>query len=168
MRLSLLEHEAQQRRETEQRAREGAEDSSSQTRTESRNSPLPPPPAETSSSDIASSTVARTVTPPVSNHSPSSNTPNTSNLSLPNPHPQPLSESPPNDTVDLEETRRSFQPSPLSTTRIPALSRMDSLASSVSPNDLDTGLEGYRFLSSESEESVIAREPLLHLEESDA
>lgn len=29
-------------------------------------------------------------------------------------------------------------------------------------------LDGYRFLSSESEESIVAREPLLHVEENDA
>jgi len=44
---------------------------------------------------------------------------------------------------------------------------MDSLASSVAPNEAVMELEGYRFLASESEESVVAQELLLD-EESDA
>jgi len=167
MRLSLLEHEAQQRREAEQRAQNGAEDGSSQPTTESQNSPASPPTAESPSSDVASSTVAPTVTPPASNTPPPS-----SPLDLPNPwpNPEPLSESPRDDSGDLHSLRPTGQPSPSPspTPRLPTVSRMDSLASSVSTHDTGGGLEGYRFLTSESEESVVAREPLLHLEDGDA
>jgi len=159
MRLSLLEHDAQQRREAEQRTQNGAENSSSQSRTEDRNSP-PPPVAPDTSSDVASSTVASTLTPPVSNPSPSSSAPNLTNVS---PNPQLLSESPPNGSGDLQPTPRSSQPSPPHIPRPPAVSRMDSLASSVAPRE--SGLEGYRFLSSESEDSFVAREPLLHVDD---
>jgi hypothetical protein len=161
MRLSLLEHEAQQRRETEERPRNGAEDSSSQSRTEGPNSP----PSPRATDDIAGSTAESSLTPPVSNISPSPSTPNFANVSS---NPQPLSESPPNGAGDLGSTPRSFQSSSYPTPSHPTVSRMDSLASSVAPNEVVTGLEGYRFLSSESEESVIAREPLLDLEDSDA
>lgn len=164
MRLSLLEHEAQQRRETEERARNDAEDSSSQSRTEGPNSP-PSPQATEASPDIAGSTAESSLTPPVSNISLSPSTPNLANVSL---NPQPPSESPSNGTGDLDLTPRSFQSSSYPTPRHPTVSRMDSLASSVAPNEMVTGLEGYRFLSSESEESVVAREPLLDLEDSDA
>jgi len=169
MRLSLLEHEAQQRREAEQRTQNGAEDGSSQPTTESQNSPTSPPTAESSSSDVASSTEAPTVTPPASNTPPPS-----SPLDLPNPwpNPEPLSESPRNDSGDLHPLRPSGQPSPSPspspTPRPPTVGRMDSLASSVSTHDTGGGLEGYRFLTSESEESVVAREPLLHVEDGDA
>lgn len=167
MRLSLLEHEAQQRREAEQRAPNGAEDGSSQPTTESQNSPASPPTAEPSSSDVASSTVAPTVTPPASNTPPPSSP---LDLSNPWPNPEPLPESPRGDSGDLHSLRPSGQPSPSSspTPRLPTVSRMDSLASSVSTHNTGGGLEGYRFLTSESEESVVAREPLLHLEDGDA
>jgi len=155
MRLSLLEHEAQQRREAEQRTQNDAENSGSQSRTEDRNSP-PPPVAPDTSSDVASSTVASTLTPPVSNISPSSSAPNLTNIS---PNPQPLSESPPNGSGDLS-TPRTSQPS---VSRPPTVSRMDSLASSVAPRESE--LEGYRFLPSESEESFVAGEPLLHVDD---
>ena len=159
MRLSLLEHEAQQRREAEERARNGAEESSSQSRTEGRNSP-PSPRTTEASPDIADSTAESAVTPPVSSNSPSPSTPNLTNVTSPSP--QPLSESPPNDSGDHHSTSQS---SPLLTPRHPAVSRMDSSASSIAPNE---PLEGYRFLTSESEESFVAREPLLDLEGSDA
>jgi hypothetical protein len=161
MRLSLLDHEAQQRREAEEGAQNGAEDGSSQSRTEGRNSP-PPPLATEVSADIAGSTVESTLTPPVSHISPSPSTPNLTNVSSPSP--QPISESPPNDSVDLHSTPRSFQSSSFPTPRHPAVSRMDSSTSSIAPNESGTGLEGYRFLTSESEESMVAREPLLDLE----
>ena len=164
MRLSLLEHEAQQRRETEERTQNGAEDSSSQSRTEGPNSPSSPR-ATDASPDIAGSTAESSLTPPVANISPSPSTPNSANVSS---NPQPLSESPSNGTGDLDLTPLSFQSSSYPTPTHPTVSRMDSLASSVAPNEAVTGLEGYRFLSSESEESVIAREPLLDLEDSDA
>jgi hypothetical protein len=165
MRLSLLEHEAQQRREADERARNGAEDSSSQSRTEGPNSP-PSPRATEASPDISGSTAGSSLTPPVSNISPSPSTPNLANVSL---NPQPLSDSPSNSTGDLDSTPRLFQSSSYPTPSHPTVSRMDSLASSVAPNEVVTaGLEGYRFLSSESEESVIAREPLLDLEDGDA
>jgi hypothetical protein len=163
MRLSLLEHEAQQRREVEERVRNGAEDSSSQSRTEGPNSP-PSSRATEASPDIAGSAAESLLTPPVSNISLSPSTPNLANVSL---NPQPLSESPSNGTGGLDSTPRSFQSSSYPTPSHPTVSRMDSLASSVAPNEVVTGLEGYRFLSSESEESVVAREPLLDLEDSD-
>jgi hypothetical protein len=164
MRLSLLEHEAQQRRETEERAQNGAEDSSSQSRTEGPNSP-PSLRAAEASPDIAGSTTESSLTPPVSNISPSPSRPNLANVSS---NPQPLSESPSNATGVLDSSPRLFQSSSYPTPSHPTVSRMDSLASSVAPNEVLTGLEGYRFLSSESEESVIAREPLLDLEDRDA
>jgi hypothetical protein len=164
MRLSLLDHEAQQRREAEERARNGAEDSSSQSRTEGPNSP-PSPRATEAPPDIAGSTAGSSLSPPVSTISPSPSTPNLANVSS---NPQPLSESPSNGTGDLDSTPRSFQSSSYPTPSHPTVSRMHSLASSVAPNEVATGLEGYRFLSSESEESVVAREPLLDLEDSDA
>lgn len=164
MRLSLLEHEAQQRREGEEQARNGTEDSSSQSRTEGRNSPSSPRATE-ASPDVGSSVAESTLTPPASNISPSPSTHNLTNLSSPSP--QPLSESPANDSGDLHLTPRSFQSSPYPTSRHPTVTRMDSSTSSVAPNGPPTGLEGYRFLTSESEESVMAREPLLDLEESD-
>jgi hypothetical protein len=110
--------------------------------------------------------VTSTLTPPVSNGSPPSSAPDLSNMSSPNP--PPLSESPPNDSGD-PPAPQSSSPSapPLPAPRPPAASRMDSLASSVSTRD--TGLEeGYRFLTSESEESVVAREPLLYLDDGEA
>jgi hypothetical protein len=168
MRLSLLEHEAQQRREAEQQARNGAEenDSSSQSRTEDQNSSSSPPPtAEASSPNAASTNVASGLTPPISDVSPS-RTPNFTNVSLPSP--QPNQESPPSNLGDLESAQDEIQPSPSPAPRHATLSRMDSLASSVATRE--TGgldLEGYRFLSSESEESVVAREPLLYVDESD-
>lgn len=163
MRLSLLEHEAQQRRETEERAPNGAEDSSSQSRTEGPNSP-PSPLAAEAPPDIAGPTAESSLTPPVSNISSSPSRPDLANVSS---NPQPLSESPSNGTGDVDSTARSFQAPSYATPRHPTVSRMDSLASSVAPNEAVTGFEGYRFLSSESEESVIAREPLLDLEDSD-
>jgi len=163
MRLSLLEHEAQQRRETEERAPNGAEDNSSQSRTEGPNSP-PSPRATEAPPDIAGSTAEPSLTPPTSNISPSPSRPNLANVS---PNPQPPSESPSNGTGVLGSTPRSFQSSSYPTPSHPTVSRMDSLASSVAPIEVVTGLEGYRFLSSESEESVIAREPLLDLEDGD-
>jgi hypothetical protein len=165
MRLSLLEHEAQQQREAEERARNGAEDSSSQSRTEDRNS-SPSPRATEASPDIAGLTAESTLTPPVSNISPSPSTPNLTNVSSSSP--QPLPESPLNDSGDLHSTPRSFQSSSFPTPRHPAVSRMDSSTSSIAPNESATGLEGYRFLTSESEESIVAREPLLDLDGSDA
>ncbi|KAI9457810.1 hypothetical protein BJY52DRAFT_456567 [Lactarius psammicola] len=96
MRLSLLEHEAQQRREAEERARNGAEDSSSNSRprAESRNSPSSPPNAEVTS-DTTGPTVPPTLTTPTFDVSPaSSSTPNLTTVSLP--APQQLRESPPN------------------------------------------------------------------------
>lgn len=156
MRLSLLEHEAQQRREAEERARNGAEDSGSHSRTEGPNSP-PSPRATEASSDIAGSTAESSLTLPVHNISPSPSSPNLANVSS----------SPSNGTGDLGSTPRSFQSSSYLTPTHPTVSRMDSLTSSVAPNEVVTGLEGYRFLSSESEESVVAR-PLLDLEDSDA
>jgi hypothetical protein len=164
MRLSLVEHEAQQRREAEERTRDGAEDSSSQSRTEGPNSP-PSPRVTEASPDISGSTAESSLTPPVSNISPSPSTPHLANVSS---NPQPLSGSPSIGTGDLDSTPRSFQSSSYPTPSHPTASRMDSLASSVAPNEVLTGLEGYRFLSSESEESVAAREPLLDLEDSDA
>ena len=165
MRLSLLEHEAQQRREGEERARNDAQDSSSQSRTEGRDSPSSSRATE-APPDVGSSTAESTLTPPVSNISPSPSTPNSTNMSSPSP--QQVSESPPNDSGDLHLTPRPFQSSSYSTPRHPAVTRMDSSTSSVAPNGPVTGLEGYRFLTSESEESVMAREPLLDLEGSDA
>jgi hypothetical protein len=167
MRLSLLEHEAQQRREAEQQAQSSPGDSGSQSRIESGNSPPSPLAAETSSSDVdaASPTVASTVTPPAPSISPSSTPPDLPNPSSPNP--PPLTESPPNGSGDLDSPEPSFQPSPSPTQHSVAVSRIDSLASSVSTHETDAGLEGYRFLTSESEESVVAREPLLHLEDGD-
>lgn len=166
MRLSLLEHEAQQRREAEEQGQNSAEDSNSQSRTEGPNSPPSPQARATEAPlDIAGSTAESSLTPPVSNISPSPSTPNLVNVSL---NPQPLSESPSNSTGDLDSTPRLFQSSSYPTPAHPTVSRMDSLASSVSPNEVVTGLEGYRFLSSESEESVVAREPLLDLEDRDA
>ena len=165
MRLSLLEHEAQQRREAEERAQSSAEDNGSQSRTEGPNSP-PSPRATEASPDIADSTGDTSLTLPVSNISPSPSTPNLASMSSPNP--QLLPESPPNGTGDLDSTPRSFQSSPYLTRGHPAVSRMDSAASSVAPNEVVTEFEGYRFLSSESEESVVAREPLLDLEDRDA
>ena len=163
MRLSLLEHEAQQRREVEERARNVAEDGSSQSRTEGPNSP-PSPRATEAPPDIAGSTAEFSLTPSVSNIPPSPSTPNSANVSS---NFQPLSESPSNGTGNLDLTPRSSQPSPYPAPSHPTAIRMDSSASSVAPNEV-VGLEGYRFLSSESEESVIAREPLLDLEDSDA
>jgi hypothetical protein len=163
MRLSLLEHEAQQQRETEERAPNSAEDNSSQSRTEGPNPPRSPRAAE-ASPNIAGSTAESPLTPPVSNISSSPSRPNLANASS---NPQPRSESPSNGTGDLDSTARSFQSPSYPAPRNPTVSRMDSLASSVAPNELVTGLEGYRFLSSESEESVIAREPLLDLEDGD-
>jgi hypothetical protein len=163
MRLSLLEHEAQQRRETEERAPNDAEDNSSQSRTEGPNSP-PSPRATEASPDNAGSTAESSLTPPISSISPSPSRPNLANVSSN----QPLSESPSNGTGVLDSTPRSFQSPSYPTPTHPTVSRMDSLASSVAPNEVVTGLEGYRFLSSESEESVIAREPLLDLEDRDA
>ena len=163
MRLSLLEHDAQQRREAEEQARNGAEDSSSQSRPEGPNSP-PSPRATEAPPDIAGSTAESSLTPAVSNISPSPSTPNVANVSS---NPQPLSESPSDGTGDLNPTPRLLQSSSYPTPTHPTVSRMDSLASSVAPNEVATGLEGYRFLSSESEESVVAREPLLDLEDSD-
>jgi hypothetical protein len=151
MRLSLLEHDAQQRREAEEQARNGAEDSSSQSRPEGPNSP-PSPRATEAPPDIAGSTAESSLTPAVSNISPSPSTPNVAS----------------NGTGDLNPTPRLLQSSSYPTPTHPTVSRMDSLASSVAPNEVATGLEGYRFLSSESEESVVAREPLLDLEDSDA
>jgi len=171
MRLSLLEHEAQQRREAEQRAQNGAEDSSSQSRTESQTTPPSPQVADTSSTDVASSAVASTLTPPVSSNSPPSSQPDLSNVSSPSP---PLvSDSPPNGSGDVHHSPQpssqpSPSPSPTPTPSLPAVSRMDSLASSISTRETGSVLEGYRFLTSESEESVIDREPLLHLEDGDA
>jgi hypothetical protein len=164
MRLSLLEHEAQQRREAEERARSSAEDNGSQSRTEGPNSP-PSPRATEVSPDIADSTGESSLTLPVSNISPSPSTPN---VAVSSSNPQLLSESPPNGTGDLDSTPRPFQSSPYPTRSHPAASRMDSAASSVAPNEVVTEFEGYRFLSSESEESVVAREPLLDLEDRDA
>lgn len=165
MRLSLLEHEAQQRREADEQARNGAEDSSSQPRAEGPNSP-PSPRATEALPDISSSTAESSLTPPVSGISPSPSTPNLANVSS---NPQPLSDSPSNSTGDLDSTPRLAQSSSYPIPSHPTVSRMDSLASSVAPNEVVTaGLEGYRFLSSESEESVVAREPLLDLEDSDA
>jgi hypothetical protein len=164
MRLSLLEHEAQQRREAEERDRNGAEDSSSQSRTEGPNSPSTPRATE-ASPDIAGSAAESLLTLPVSNISSSPSAPDLADVSS---NPQPLSESPSNNTGDIDSTPRLFQSSSYPTASHPTVSRMDSLASSVAPNEAATGLEGYRFLSSESEESVIAREPLLDLEDNDA
>jgi len=112
MRLSLLEHEAQQRREAEQQAQSSPGDSGSQSRIESGNSPPSPLAAETSSSDVdaASPTVASTVTPPAPSISPSSTPPDLPNPSSPNP--PPLTESPPNGSGDLDSPEPSFQPSP--------------------------------------------------------
>ena len=164
MRLSLLEHEAQQRREAEERTRNDAEDNVSQPRSEGPSSP-PSPQATEASPDIAGSTAESPLTPHVSNISPSPSTPNLANVSS---NSQPLSESPTNGSGDVDSTPRSFQSSSYPTPNHPAGSRMDSVASSVAPNEVVTGLEGYRFLSSESEESVVAREPLLDLEDRDA
>lgn len=168
MRLSLLEHEAQQRREAEQQAQSSPEDSGPQSRSESGNSPPSPLVAETSSSDVDAAsptvTVAPTVTPPAPSISPSSTPPDLPNPSSPNP--LPLSESPPNGPGDLDSPEPSFQPSPSLTQRSVVVGRIDSLASSVSTHETGAGLEGYRFLT--SEESVVAREPLLHLEDGDA
>ncbi|KAI0303357.1 hypothetical protein B0F90DRAFT_1816185 [Multifurca ochricompacta] len=169
MRLSLLEHEAQQRREAEQRGRSGAEDSnSSRSRTEDRNSPPSPPTTTTeASSDAASSTVAPTDTPLALDVSPSSSTPNLTTVALPGL--QQIRESYPNGLGDSGSVIGASQSSASAVTRHPTLTRMDSLASSIAPYDTSGGgLEGYRFLTSESEESVVAREPLLHVEESDA
>lgn len=171
MRLSLLEHEAQQRREAEQRGRNDTEDngSRSQPSTEDQDSPPSPlPTAEAPSSDATSSIVASTLNPPTSDVSPS-RTPNLNNILLPTQ--QPLRESPPPSNVgDLESARGEPEPSPSSVSRPATLSRMDSLASSITTRETSAGLEleGYRFLSSESEESVVAREPLLYVDESDA
>ena len=168
MRLSLLEHEAQQRREAEQRTRNGAEesDNSSQPRTaEDQNSPSPSSPtAEGPSSGAASGTVVSRLTPPIPDVSPS-RTPNLNNNSLP--IPQPLRESPPPNNP--EPTGGESEPSSSSAPPHATPSRMDSLASSVATREASAGLdlEGYRFLSSESEESVVAREPLLHVDEND-
>lgn len=164
MRLSLLEHEAQQRREAEERTQNDAEDNISQSRSEGPNSP-PSPQATEASPDIAGSTDESPLTPHVSNNFPSPSTPNLADVS---PNSQPLSESPSNGSGDLDSTPLSFQSSSYPTPSRPAGSRMDSVTSSVAPNEVATGLEGYRFLSSESEESVIAREPLLDLEDRDA
>jgi hypothetical protein len=164
MRLSLLEHEAQQRREAEERTHNDTEDSSSQSRIEGPNSP-PSPRATEASPDIAGPTAESSLAPPVSNISSSPSTPDLTNVSS---NPQPLSESPSNGAGDLDSTPRLFQSSSYPTPSHPTVSRMDSLASSVAPSGVVTGLEGYRFLSSESEESVVAREPLLDLEDSDA
>jgi hypothetical protein len=169
MRLSLLEHEAQQRREAEQRAQNGAEESSSRSRTESQNLQPSPPAAETSSTDVAGSTTASTLTPLALSNSPSSSPSDLSNASSPNAPPVP--ESPPNGSDDIHHSRRPSSqpsPSPTPTPSPPTVSRMDSFASSVSTRETDSVSEGYRFLTSESEDSVVAREPLLHLEESDA
>jgi hypothetical protein len=111
--------------------------------------------------------VASTVTPPAPSISPSSTPPDLPNPGPSSPNPPPLSDSPPNGSGDLDLPEPSFQPSPAPTQRSVAVSRIDSLASSVSAHETDAGLEGYRFLTSESEESVVAREPLLHLEDGD-
>ncbi len=165
MRLSLLEHEAQQRREAEERARNDAEDSSnSRPRAEDRNSSLSPPNAEVTS-DTTSPTVPPTLTTPTLDVSPaSSSTPNLTTVSLPTP--QQLRESPPNGSSNHDSVQGAS--SPYAVPRHPPLSRMDSLASSVATHETSAGLDGYRFLPSESEESVVSREPLLHVEGNDA
>jgi hypothetical protein len=166
MRLSLLEHEAQQRREAEQRTRNGAEGSDNPRITEDRNSPpsSSSPTAEAPPSDAASGAVAPRLTPPIPDVSPS-HTPNLDNDTLP--IPQPLRESPPPN--DPETTGGESEPSSSSAPPLAIPSRMDSLASSIATREASGGLdlEGYRFLSSESEESVVAREPLLYVDEND-
>ncbi|KAN0141271.1 hypothetical protein V8E53_001027 [Lactarius tabidus] len=160
MRLSLLEHEAQQRREAEERTRNGAEESSnSRPRAESRNSPSSPPSAEVTS-DTASPTVLPTLATTTFDVSPaSSSTPNLTTVSLP--APQQVRENPPNGPSSYEGASSSYAVhSPLS--------RMDSLASSIATHETSAGLDGYGFLPSESEESFVSREPLLHVEETDA
>lgn len=162
MRLSLLEHEAQQRREAEERARNSAEDSSnSQPRTKSQDSPPSPPNAEVGS-DTANPTVLPTLT--TFDDSPaSSSTPNLATVSLP--APQQVRENPPNGPSSSHD---SMQGASSSYAVHSPLSRMDSLASSIATHETSAGLDGYRFLPSESEESIISREPLLHVEETDA
>ena len=161
MRLSLLEHEAQQRREAEERAR-NEDSSNSRPRAESRNSTSSPPNAE--GTDTASPTVLPTLTTPTFDVSPaSSSTPNLTTVSLP--APQQLRENPPNGPSNhdpVQDTSSSY-----AVPRHPPLSRMDSLASSVATHETSAG-DGYRFLPSESEESIVSREPLLHVEENDA
>ena len=167
MRLSLLEHEAQQQREAEERARNGAEDSSnSRPRAESRNSPSSPPNAEVASetaSPSAPPTALPTLTTATFDVSPSpSSTPNLTTVSLP--APQQLRENPPNGP----NSHDSMQGASSSYAVHSPLSRMDSLASSIATHETSAG-DGYRFLPSESEESIVSsREPLLHVEESDA
>ncbi|KAI0262858.1 hypothetical protein BC834DRAFT_889333 [Gloeopeniophorella convolvens] len=166
MRLSLLEHEAHQRREAEQRARdEGKDNSSSHFNTEDRGSP---PGANTSDAPSA----AATHLPPSTASSASlsqqpqssSTTPNLTSTLLPvlrQPQANPNHRSGPDSIPG-----RSNSP-PAIVRHHPGLNRMNSLASSVETHETSTGLEGYRFLPSESEESVVAQEPLLHVEEGD-
>ena len=162
MRLSLLEHDAQQRREAEERTRNGAEDSSnSRPRAEGRNSPSSPPNAEVTS-DTASPTVLPLLTTTTFDVSPASaSTPNLNTVSLP--PPQQLRENPPNGPSNYN----SMQGASSSYAVHSPLSRMDSLASSIATHETSAG-DGYRFLPSESEESIVSREPLLHFEETDA
>ena len=163
MRLSLLEHEAQQRREAEERARNSAEDSSNtRPRAESRDSPPSPPNAEVGS-DTANPTVLSTPTTFDISPASSSSTPNLTTVSLP--APQQVRESPPNGP---SSSHNSMQGASSSYAVHSPLSRMDSLASSIATHETSAGLDGYRFLPSESEESIISREPLLHVEETDA
>ncbi|KAF8266597.1 hypothetical protein EI94DRAFT_1584820 [Lactarius quietus] len=163
MRLSLLEHDAQQRREAEERARNGAEDSSSsRTRAESRNSPSSSPPNTEATSDAASPTVLPTLATPTFDDSPaSSSTPNLTTVSLP--APQQLRENPPNGPSNNNSVQGASSPYAVHS----PLSRMDSLASSIATHETSAG-DGYRFLPSESEDSFVSREPLLHVEETDA
>ena len=162
MRLSLLEHEAQQQREAEERARNGAEDSSnSQPTVDSRNSPSSPPNAEISSN--AASVIPTLTTTTVDVSPSSSSTPNLTTVSLP--APQQLRENPPNGSSNHDSVQGAS--SSYAVPRHPPLSRMDSLASSIATHETSAGSDGYRFLPSESEESIVSREPLLHVEEND-
>jgi hypothetical protein len=158
MRLSLLEHEAQQQREVEERARNGAEDgSNSRPRSSSPNAEV--------TSDTASPTVLPTLTTSTFDVSPaSSSTPNLTTVSLP--APQQLRENAPNSASNLDSMQDAS--SSYAVPRHPPLSRMDSLASSIATHETSAGFDGYRFLPSESEESIFSREPLLHVEENDA
>ncbi|KAH9057088.1 hypothetical protein EDB83DRAFT_2225042 [Lactarius deliciosus] len=167
MRLSLLEHEAQLQREAEERARGGTEDSSNSRPTaESRNSSSSPPNAEVTS-DTTSPTVPPTLAAPTFDVSPaSSSTPNLTTVSLP--APQHLRECPPNGPSNHDPVQGQGPSSPYAIPRHPPPSRMDSFASSIATHETSADLDGYRFLSSESEESIVAREPLLHVEEIDA
>ncbi|KAI0049707.1 hypothetical protein FA95DRAFT_1515390 [Auriscalpium vulgare] len=184
MRLSLVEHEEQQRKEAEERAKKAGE-SSSQPSAEgdssasgeapanSEESSSQPPPQVIVNADEASVSALTASTPPARTRllpESASVTPMPSAPPSPSSRRTPL---PPVPDAHLDVAPASLltpwsQPS--GSEHVPPdrpyFTRMSSFASSVNTSDShqDTTADtsGYGFLPSESEESIVAREPLLH------